>query len=586
MARYWFPEEIEPIMKELIQLLGGHPPFIQYIDDANPAPTAGIHLPTYYPEIWIPHKNSADWTGVAFGLRHLILIMKGVPELRVHGNSADKAIAADINSELHHIDAAKCYGALPRIHSTSLLNEVRDYVESPHTDEIPAYRTFLSLRLQRLRLEGHPDADRAIKILGCFAPDALFQAILVMKYIDSINLSTASGYSQAAMKIVDLFNFDQRRFFFRTTQFGVGTHAMHSPSYFSTLDNLRKAFTSRQHYPGTWLKFQLPFAIPVPDGVYSLNGYGSLIRKVRVQNSRNRWTLSEDAVYDTIMSPRGLYYQTVVELSILDTPDFDDANPPEGDFYKNFTSYSTGVRKVVEFINNLIAAVRVSWSRCDVPEITPADLNELEIKQFDSSGSIIIHKAIYSTEYGHLSGGAPSIENEISSSPIELPQPSFWRELIESAKFHLLAMNPRRAVLDFCGGFEAFVDQYITPRLNKTSENTKDQFLRRYGPLLSDDLKSTIRNLSLPEAQDPVRHLPVRRLLDSYRHAHESISIDREKLGHILKVFDWRNVAAHGGEIDANVIQFVSNGIDGLEAIAQPFELNHSVKQSGSEVSG
>ncbi|WP_098418764.1 hypothetical protein [Marinobacter sp. LV10MA510-1] len=566
--KVWIHGQIIPLFQRLQEKLDGFAPFMNVYADEQPQGPAALHKPTLYPELNIPAERGGDWGEVARGIAHLLSSLDGVPELRVtSGTETDISIAKELNAELQIIAAAK-EGLQPKPQWTySAPGKLLEKILNPAPNTLDAARLFGLLQLHRLVLDGHPEAQATLEEARQKLPAETKAAESTLDAILSEDLRTPDGKAVAAEKLLQVLGFDPGCFYLQRSQHIAGVYDDRSLDYYPALRAIREEFESLRPLPGSWLRFQLPFALPVLEGIYRSEGVIAFVQHVRVINPRAGWKATQGMRLDSMMSPSGLYAQSVVELWLPGELKIDTAYPPGNVQYKNIETYPEALRVAVLRLNKFIMGLRAETGRSDIPEVLPGDLNQLAFKQFDSVGRLARNIPMANFEFLRVSAGAPMLKDEVRFKPHDVEHIGFGRELLESAKFHVSAYNTRRAVLDLAGAFEAFVADAITPRLVEMEVNTRDQFLRQYGAKLSAETCAEIKRVALEKSQDPPRMPPIHRQLKEYKRKGLRPAFDKWHLSRIQKIMSIRNDAAHGRPVSPEVLNDLIAAIEALECL-------------------
>lgn len=567
------PENIDKLYKQLTAKLGGHEP----LPGNSLECSAGLHRPTLYPVLNVPAGPDGDWGEVARAIAHHLSILDGVPELVVAGNDADAAIAADLNSELQIIAAAKeDLQPKPQWRDPDALGNFLETILHPEQNALDAQKHFCLIKLHRFVLDNHPSAQAALDIARKELPDETNAATMTFNAILEEDLRTPSGKAAATTKLLGFLGFDAGQFYLRRTQHIPGVNEDRSIGYYPALETIKCEFMEMGTPSGMWLKFQLPFALPVLEGIYRTDDAITFVRHVRVMNTRAGWQSSSGARIDS-MSTSGLYAQSVVELLLPKQFEIDPSQPPGDLQYKNINCYPEAVRVVTLRLNKLIVGLRAETGHSDIPEVLPSDLNHIEYGHFDPAGRITDTGSVNFEHLRASFGAPPRLQDEIRLEAHTVDCVAFSRELLESAKFYVSAYNIRRAVLDFAGAFEAFLSESVTPRLGEVRENTKDQFLRRYGSKLSEEVRSEIENINLAPENDPLRIPTIRRLLDLYGKRDLQPILDKNHVSNVMGITSHRNDAAHGRPVPSKVLDDLIVAIESLDILIND---HHKAKTS------
>lgn len=574
-GKFFIHQSVAPLFLRLSEALDGHIPIINAWSDEKPSAIASLHRPSLYPQLNIPddHTSSGDWGSVARGIQHLLSSLSGLPELRTSGQTeTDRSIAQDINSELQHIFWAKSKLEPKPKWTEEEESKLLDPILQPSSSSLASLRTFHLIQLHRFALDERPIAISALEKLARVLPVETQNAKNIFDDVAMEDLGTAAGKARAASKLLVALGFEKSFFYLRQSKHIKGTWDDRSITYFPALESLREKFESLRPEPGCWLRFQLPYALPVKEGIYQCGDAIALVRHVRVINPRAGWEPSDGMRIETMMNPSGLYAQSVLELWLPGELEIQLKNPPGEVSYKHIDSYPEAIKKAVLSLNQLILGLRFETGRSDIPEVIPGDLNQVGFKQFDASGEVTVDIPIVNLELVRLSTGSPRIEDELSDKPNFLEPLGFAQELLESAKFQISAYNTRRAVLDFSGAFEAFVSESVTPRLDGIKENTRTQFLNRYSNRLSEAAQEEINSLNVSPDEDPEKLPSIFKQLRKYQKQKLEPLIDDKYLSLILPIMKFRNDAAHGRPIEPSILDNLTGATEALEGLMRDWK--------------
>lgn len=122
-----------------------------------------------------------------------------------------------------------------------------------------------------------------------------------------------------------------------------------------------------------------------------------------------------------------------------------------------------------------------------------------------------------SLECVRLTAGVPKADDEIVTDVRKILPLPFWLELLETAKLHVIQFNARRAVLDFSGAFEAFVAEFLTPKVGDLGEDAKSKFLKIYRDRLPPDCAELIEKMALRAGKDQKQHPSIHKIITAYR---------------------------------------------------------------------
>jgi hypothetical protein len=206
---------------------------------------------------------------------------------------------------------------------------------NPAPGTMHAQRQFGLVQLHRLFLDGHPEAKAALEEARQKVPVEVKAAESTFNIILSEDLRTPAEKATAASKLLHALGFDPGCFYLQQSQHIAGVYDDRSLGYYPALQDIRKEFRSLRFLPGTWLKVQLPFALPVLEGIYRTEGVVTLVQHVRVINSRSGWKATQGIRLDSMMNPSGLYAQSVVELWLPGELEINATQPPGDVQYKN-----------------------------------------------------------------------------------------------------------------------------------------------------------------------------------------------------------------------------------------------------------
>lgn len=567
--KVWVPQELQPLLEETKSCTGGYLPIFSVVPDDSTDMPSSLHVPTLYPQQTVPSTASGNWGSVARGLFTQARALKGIPELKSIGDDMSKVIARDINEEIESLAAAK-KGVRPIPPPIpNLVNQTQNYLDGASPDRLEALDIFWSLRLCRLRYEEHPQADKAIALLQNVHPNTVVKGGALFNRIKQKDLDTAAGKADAIILILDEMGFDRRKFYSQQYQFLHGQTQKHSLEYFHVVDDVLGLVHSNT-FPHALVEMELPFHIPAKDGAYSVrDNLVFIVRKV-TSTPRASWQVTDGTQIEALMDPTGLYQRTKVLLSLTGRPRHDNAHPPDNVIYRNLQSYPEFVRESVKVLNELIATLRVTLERCDIPDVVPGHFNKCSFRQFGDNADIEVDIPMISLEWVKVSAWAPCTQEEINASITDIRLCSLSRELTEAAKYQVLSFNPRRAILEFAGAFEAFLAEYVSPKIGDLGENTKDRFLRLYGPKLSAEIKAQIADIE--SSQNAIKAPPtVYKIIQAYKRAGITPVLDAQQK-RILKAYEYRNDAAHGRPIPHETLDHIVEAIGALDELHTSFE--------------
>lgn len=561
----WFPTELDGLLSELSAHLGGLDPILNITEDDNSISSC-LHAPTLFPELTVPSGPQGDWGKVARGIRHLTRALNGMPELRVWGTKEDEDIARELNSELEWLASIVDGIVPPPKHNKNLLVQVQTYVDSDHTNRLDAQHSFSAFKLLCLEKDGSPQARDALVLFGKHFPDALARANGMFKGVLECNLNTPVGKAGAASLLIESLGFTKGKFYFQENTYTAGASNYRNLDYYVSLQHQQSIVQGSVAPPYTVLEVQIPFEIPALQGAYLLQEGAVILMREAVSNRRATWSAHNGAQISSFMDASGLYSNSKLRIYVPGSFGLNDATPPNEQLYKNYRSYPKVVQRGVALVDELIAYVRRKGHRCDIPEILPSHFNQVKYQQVNELGNVT-NEGQLSLEYVRVSTGPPVTE-DLVSQPVSVTQPLFHLQLLEAAKLYLLQRNVRRAILDFSGAFEAFVALHITDRLAKSKETVKERFLRTYKQQLSEDQLAV---MALLEPNDQPLTLPIRKILKLYEQENLEPAIGREFSDAIMKVFDYRNDAAHGRSIDNFSLEKLEAAIDAFEVLENLF---------------
>ena len=558
------------LFQQLQERLGGYCPILNTYTDNRPLCSASLHQPTLYPELSVPLDDQGDWGEVVRGIAHLISTLDGVPELRATNDLENgHLIAQAINSEIQVIAAAKeNLQPKPKWHAGTPAKLLYSILETSSVNHI-VQTCFRIIQLYRLVLDEHPEAQQALDEVCQTLPEITKAAQITFHSILSQNLRTPAGKASAASLLIDFLGLETKWFYLQNSLYVDGVHDDRSLGYYPVIDSIRNEFESFRPSPGCWLKCSLPFALPILEGIYKVNDVTLLIQHKRVFNAHAGCTATLGMRLDTMMNPSGHYSQSVLEIWFSEQLDIDIAQPPCDVQYQNIAVFPEVVKVAVITINQLIVGLRAETGRSDIPEVLPSSLNQLSFKQFDSAGNIARDIPLVNLEFVKVTTGAPSLNSEVQQGVYDLNYPGFMKELLESAKYHVIAYNMRRAVLDLAGAFEAFVEMAITRRLTDVEETTKNKFLRLYGSKLSTEVLAELSGLDEELGTDSPRMPSVHRQIKEYKRQHLKPALNKKHISAISKVMNYRNDAAHGRAVSENTLKDITAGILALEFLIQ-----------------
>ncbi len=569
MTEWKIPVDVEKLLQEFSALSGGYPPIMSIESKLEVLASSSLHEPTLYPQIVIRKDgDTEDWGSMARSIKHLMRSMSGIPELCTHSDDLGQMIAREINTELEWLACAKTNVAPMPTPIADIVEQMGRYLNNVKEETLPGHVTFRAFQLLRMKLEGDPQAMNALDVLRVKFPQNVVDAECAFGRIEDLELGTPSGKSAAAKILLDSFGIDSKSYFFRTYRFSRGVTDSKSFEYFRVLERVEHQFKKLHLGPSVWLRAELPFAIPIHDGYFVMQGAAILLRRRPVHNSRASWTPSGGMVIEEQMGASGLYETSIVEIRMGGVHDISADSPPGDLLYKNYFTYPPAVRKATSFLNKLISWLKVETKRCDIPDLIPGHLNNLSLKQLGNDGRVVRDIPYLSLELVRMTAGPKNTADEIAEAPTKIIEVPFWRDLIESAKLHLLQGNARRSVLDFCGGFEAFTDAYLASASSKL-ESRKDSFLRIYDAKLSQAAREEISRLDEKKCGDKKLPISIRRVVKEYVKSGKQPAFPNDAIQIVMKPFDYRNDAAHGREISATSLIDISNAISYLDEFAK-----------------
>lgn len=566
----WLPQELQESLENLMSLTGGYPPIFSVVPDDSKTMPSSLHVPTLYPQQTVPVTAAGNWGSVAAGLYNQTRSLMGMPELKCLGNDSEKEIAREINEELESLAAAKA-GVQPRsLPVPHLLEQTQTYIDAANTDRLRAQDIFFAFRLCRLRYETHCEADNAIDLFQNVYPEEFVKGESLFSYLIQIDLDTPVGKANAIIAILDRLKFGKSKFYFHQYQFSHGQTQKHSLEYFQVSEDLSALMKANLSPPYALIEFELPFHIPAKDGLYSVrDSFVSLVCKT-VTTSRATWQAGNGAQIDAIMDPTGLYRHTEVLISIAGRPRHDDASPPVDEMYRNVQSYPAFAKLAVSILNELIAALRISSNRCDIPDIVPGHLNKCSFRQFGDNGDLERDFPAFSLEYIHLSNWSPNVKQEISERITKIRPSSLARELTEAAKNQVLSLNVRRGILDFAGAFEAFLAEYISPKIGDIGQNTIGQFLSLYASRLTPECTSQLEELEFDG--DTKRKPSVFKIVKEYEKCKCTPTLG-QNIKTVMRIHQrYRNPAAHGEVVSDEALGYLIEAISALDELHDQFE--------------
>lgn len=558
-------EDLRPLMDRLRSSTGGYFPILNYQDENPHEGPSSLHVPSLFPQVSVPRTLDADWGEVAYGVSHLIRSFSGVPELRGFGNEPNPSIALRIHSELEAIASTKDKVTPIPYPIENLKSSFEQYLKECKDD--PAIHIYQGIRLLRLRMQQNPEADAAIDLLRATHSKEAEVAERIFNEVLSFDLNSAYGRARAARIVLQAIGVDMRSFFFHRYSFHPGTTDARSLDYFDRLEQVEQVFTTLISPPYTWLQVQLPFAIPTPEGLYTLDGAAVLLTHTRITNPRATWKGGTGIRIDEMTDPVGLYTQSHIQLRLAGEFSL-AANPPAEDLiYKNLSRYPDVVHQAVLVLNTLINSIRRTSGRCDIPDVVPAHFNHIALRQTNPKGEVVRDILSLSLECVRLTAGVPKVDDEIVTDVRQIQPLPFWLQLLETAKLHVIQFNVRRAVLDFSGAFEAFVAEFLTPKVGDLGEDAKSKFLRIYRDRLPSDCAELIEKMAPSASRDQKLHPSIRQIIKRYRAIDAKPALDDAALGLILKVYTHRNEAAHGRPIPNTALEDVSKAIEVLDQV-------------------
>lgn len=565
-----YSKTVKEQLEKLTAKTGGFFPFVTVVESDSEL-TSSLQKPTLYPQLTIPRYESGDWAEVAHHLDHLTRALDGIPELRVHGTETDQKIAQSLNNEVEWL-ASMYSGVVPtKKHDGYILEQIKKYVETDHTDTLFPQHIFQAFRLQNKKKYSVPQGNEALAHFTKHFPEAVKKASVIQDRIDGINPSTLSGKVEICKILIGELGFDPHNFYLQETKFSSGVYISHHIDYYDKIEEQEQFFLNQFDEPFAIIKAQLPFHLHCLQGCYKLEYGAILIKHINVNNARASWKTDGGARVESMMDSTGLYQNTSLKI-ILPGSFIPSSTPPRDDaLYKNHKYYPEHIHKSLDLVNGLITYIRKEKGRCDIPDVTLLHFNNIHFQQFNERKEKIYD--VHSTfEYVTVSSGIPKIESEVLDDVTVVKRLPFYTQLLESAKVHLLQLNLRRAILDYCGAFEAFVAEHIKVKLTTSTETVKERFLRIYKSKLSKLPKECVDSIGeLVEGNDREGLLPIGKLVDNYRKEGHTPRISKSNSKKLLKPFHKRNDAAHGRQIDNFILSDLEKAIDLFDEVESTF---------------
>lgn len=572
-----YSETVKEQFEKLMEKTGGFFPFVTIVESDSEI-ASSLQKPTLYPQLTIPRYESGDWAEVAHHLDHLTRALDGIPELRVHGTEIDKKIAQSLNNEVEWL-ASMYSGVVPtKKHDGYLLEQIEDYVKADHSNTIHSQHIFQAFRLQNKNRYSVPQGREALTLFTKHYPEAVEKASVIQDRINKIEVNTLLGKINVCKILIDELCFDNHNYYFQETKFSSGIYISHHLDYYEKIAEQDKFLLNQFDEPLAIIEAQLPFHIPCSQGVYKLGSGAILIKHVNVNNVRASWKTDGGVRVESMMDSTGLYQNTSLKI-ILPGSYSPSSSPPNDDvLYKNHKYYPEHIHKSLDLVNELITYNRKEKGRCDIPDATLLHFNNIHFQQFNEKKEKI-HDVRSTFEYVTLSSGVPKIDNEVLEDVTVIKHLPFYTQLLESSKAHLLQLNFRRAILDYCGALEALVAEHITGRLSEPTETVKERFLRIYKSSFSKLPKDCVDSISaLVEGNDREGSLPIRKLVDNYIKEGHAPTISKGNSMILLKPFHKRNDAAHGRPIDNSILGDLEKAIDIFDEVEKTFARNESQK--------
>lgn len=561
------------LVQEIKQLSGG-------MDLVVWAPTAGLQAgssyfdgPALVPTIVLPADLNKEWQQIGFQIIGLLRALHGIPEL-VSERSPDLArIAADINQALDRIAIRRAIRQrglpVPGVDASSPEQIRRSLELSDMTSVYPGFVTFRIFQLLMLKEEGIPGLrDVFIKIRKKFPSECKIARGLADR-IRSHKLDSACDKATVVDLLISRLGFERNDFALKKYQPVAGR------IFNMTITSLLKQANTEELSanfppPKTIIGFQLPFKIPADEGIYAIDNNLIALEHREVENARATWSKEGNVAIESIIDQSGLYYQSHVRITITGESIPDAKNPPADELYEAYKSYPDLYHISLSLLNKFISWVRLHYDRPDTPSATLLHFNKADVSVFNESGALIYRAPAISMEQVRISFGLQGSEPlSISKTPNVVEEVPYYQDLISDAKRHIIESNPRSAVLDLYGAFESFLAMYISPRVDVKPETNKERFIRLYGKDINDE--NVLKVISELKDRDKEQNPSVYSIVSAYKKSKQVPSLEDDAVASLFKVSGYRNDAAHGRKLPAEIVSILVDGIKALERIAASY---------------
>lgn len=564
------PKIYHSLVGEISNYIEGHPPLVFASSDPSKIGNAYLSEPGLYPTIVFPQDSDEDWSKVGYGLIHLLRSLNGIPMLAVHGAPMDKKIASDINNEIenHAISNELSKRKLPMPSPVdNLPSQIDSFIENIKDETLNSIITFRALQLcYRSDTEG---AEEALKKIENIYPKNVKSARKLHGEIEKCNLSKASGKERACQLAISSLGFEQSHFYMREFGIAKGKNYRFGLGHYQAIERWKNRLVNYYSSSHSYIEFILPFNIPVEVGLYSFKDACMLIEHIELDNQRATWERRNISVEPQV-DQTGLYSISKISMVLEGEKQADARNPPVEPVFRIFQSYSPLLNDTLELMNGFLGWVRKKYKRPDIPNINLLHFNRVTIKIFNTSGAVIRNIPLQSNEYTKLTSGPPTAQTkECEIEPAE--ELEFYVQLLEQAKLDCIETNPRRAILDIFGAFEAFVAYHLSPKMSTYSETTKQRFIRLYKGKLPADVLNLLESNEIKDIND-IKYPSIVKIVKEYRRNKYSPELDRRDIEVILKVLDLRNDAAHGRHLPVDMLDKIADAIEAFERLSQTFE--------------
>lgn len=575
-----FPKKYAFLMEGVNLLTEGVGPQF-WINDQQEVGAAFVDDYTLFPGVVIPHRPEIEWTEeewykIAFGLVHLIQSLKKVPELNIvsHATTAQyKQIANDINQSITKFFIEKYLsskGITPFDLKKDFSKDIQKFLQNISSDTLPELIKFRALQIKLRKRLKYEFADQAWKLLDDKYHDCLINAEETAKKLDNItNINDPLAKIEACDIVLDYLEFPKNEFKFIEYQISEGKKRPLDYNFYTRALKRIEDFKKDDHENRIVVSFTLPFKIPANEGVYKSKDYRILLEHIPSFHPLAPWQKSQNVEIESQYDQHGLYEFSQVQISLNEKVGCEDnETPPPSDIhYEIYKSYPKYCYEIVKVLNEFINFLKTKNQKTvHIQPINLLHLSQHSIQKITNGTEDF--PTTKNLELVKVSVGSPLDKKNILTEIQEVP---FYEVLLNEAKRHMIETDPRRAILDLYTSFENFINLCLKTKIKEDlNETVKEKFLRLYGLQIPEYIE-TIKKIKDTEKKENCP-ATIRRIVKKYQEYNIKPIIYEEQLKIMLSLGELRNKAAHGGDMDLDCMDKISDGIKAMEQIISNYK--------------